>query len=242
MLKGHHLDKREHVLMCLALACLVLVGAASRYYLVTADLGLLVEKTLPDDAFYYFQIVRNIRGNLGPSLDGEHLTNGFHPLWAIVLLPGFLFTPDPLTPIRIALAIGAGCSLLTGVFIYLMARTLGVSTLAALIPAGYYLTNPGITLLSVNGLETSLALLFFASTILAFFYLRSRPWSERGAILLGSLSGLTFLARTDYVLFPLLLSVHVATYWGRRYALVFTSAVAGVVAPWFLWITTFSPG
>lgn len=70
MLKGHHLDQREHVLMCLALACLVLVSAASRYYLVTADLGLLVEKTLPDDAFFYFRIVRTSEETWAQALMG----------------------------------------------------------------------------------------------------------------------------------------------------------------------------
>lgn len=39
-----------------------------------------------DDAFYYFQIARNIAGHHGSSFDGIHPTNGYHPLWMILLV------------------------------------------------------------------------------------------------------------------------------------------------------------
>ena len=34
-----------------------------------------------DDAFYYFKTASNIANGLGPTFDGENLTNGYHPLW-----------------------------------------------------------------------------------------------------------------------------------------------------------------
>jgi hypothetical protein len=39
-----------------------------------------------DDAFYYFQIARNIVTLHRSSFDGAHLTNGYHPLWMLTLV------------------------------------------------------------------------------------------------------------------------------------------------------------
>jgi len=38
---------------------------------------------LAADSFYYFTVARNIASGLGASFDGEHVTNGFHPLWQL---------------------------------------------------------------------------------------------------------------------------------------------------------------
>jgi len=40
-----------------------------------------------DDGFYYLKIAQNIARGNGPSLDGVNPTNGFHPLWQIMLVP-----------------------------------------------------------------------------------------------------------------------------------------------------------
>lgn len=37
-----------------------------------------------DDAWYYFQIARNVAGGDGSSFDGMNATNGYHPLWLVV--------------------------------------------------------------------------------------------------------------------------------------------------------------
>src|SRR2546427_12813482 len=52
-----------------------------------------------DDAFYYYKIAQNIAGGHGPTFDGEHMTNGYHPLWmgfavaTFYLLPGHAIAP-----------------------------------------------------------------------------------------------------------------------------------------------------
>jgi len=46
-----------------------------------------------DDAFYYFQIARNIVSLHRSTFDGTHLTNGYHPLWMLTLVGlGMLFS------------------------------------------------------------------------------------------------------------------------------------------------------
>ena len=41
--------------------------------------------SLPDDAWYYTSIARHIAAGTGSTFDGIHPTNGYHPLWMIVL-------------------------------------------------------------------------------------------------------------------------------------------------------------
>ena len=61
---------------------------------------------LQEDAFYYFTIARRFVSGDGFTLDGTNLTNGFHPLHMLLLLPGasfcsllgFLRLPAPLLP------------------------------------------------------------------------------------------------------------------------------------------------
>ena len=45
---------------------------------------------VPDDAFYYFTIARNIVEGYGSTFDRLAPTNGYHPLWLLVLVPIFL--------------------------------------------------------------------------------------------------------------------------------------------------------
>ncbi|MCK5064094.1 MAG: hypothetical protein KAQ97_02355, partial [Candidatus Fermentibacteraceae bacterium] len=47
---------------------------------------------LVDDGYYYLEIARNISCGNGFTFDGVNRTNGFHPLWQIMLVPVFLLT------------------------------------------------------------------------------------------------------------------------------------------------------
>ena len=45
-----------------------------------------------DDAFYYFQVARNIVAHHHSTFDGTHSTNGYHPLWMLTLVVLGLFS------------------------------------------------------------------------------------------------------------------------------------------------------
>ncbi|MCK4807060.1 MAG: hypothetical protein KAT09_05410, partial [Candidatus Aegiribacteria sp.] len=47
---------------------------------------------LVDDGYYYLEIARNISCGNGFTFDGLNRTNGFHPLWQVMLVPVFLLT------------------------------------------------------------------------------------------------------------------------------------------------------
>src|SRR5687768_11948827 len=65
---------------------LLVAALAAMVFVAVAPLRSLLFRTT-DDAFYYFQVARNIVGGVGPTFDGIHPTNGFHPLWMLILLP-----------------------------------------------------------------------------------------------------------------------------------------------------------
>ena len=59
-----------------------------------------------DDAYYYFKIAYNITHGSGVTFDGQNPTNGFHPLWMLLLLPIFgLIDTDLIWPLRAVLVL-----------------------------------------------------------------------------------------------------------------------------------------
>src|ERR1700676_5493013 len=54
-----------------------------------------------DDASYYMTTARNLAAGRGMTFDGIHPTNGFHPLWLLMLVPLFLLHGTPETMIRL---------------------------------------------------------------------------------------------------------------------------------------------
>lgn len=55
-----------------------------------------------DDSFYYYLIARNFTRGLFSTADGTHLTNGYHPLWAVLLTPVFWLVRDSDRALRVA--------------------------------------------------------------------------------------------------------------------------------------------
>ena len=66
----------------LGVALFALADAAS------APTARLVD-SFDDDAYYYFEVARHLVEGQGSSFDGLLQTNGYHPLWLLVLLPVF---------------------------------------------------------------------------------------------------------------------------------------------------------
>src|SRR3989344_1607797 len=62
--------------------------------LIAQPLEFLRTNILPDDAFYYFQIGRNIAGGAGSTFDGMNATNGYHPLCMLVVTTFYSLFPS----------------------------------------------------------------------------------------------------------------------------------------------------
>ena len=202
--------------------------------------------TIPDDAFYYFQIARNIASGNNVSFDGENLTNGFHPLWAALLSPLYLFVDDPELAVHLGLTMGALLGAATVILAFLVIETLTEDRWAGLAGSTLFAIHPRIVVDSVNGMETSVTVFMIALTTLLFVRLgtRSDTPSRGQFIWLGISAGFMVLARTDTIFILALLLLYVAVR-GRSIAGLWGAVVAGgvamlVVAPWAIWsVVTF---
>ncbi|KPJ59968.1 MAG: hypothetical protein AMJ46_08430 [Latescibacteria bacterium DG_63] len=66
----------------------------------TSDVSRLVTR-FADDAYFYFEIARNLMETGRLTFDGQSVTNGFHPLWMALLIPVFALANDPTQVLRI---------------------------------------------------------------------------------------------------------------------------------------------
>jgi hypothetical protein len=227
------------------------LGLAARLFLILLPLRVMLAKTLPDDAFYYFVIARNAAQGSGFTFDKVVPTNGFHPLWALLLIPVFGVFKDSSIAVRAALALGALLDVAAAGVLAATARR--VLRKSSVVVAGLYLFNPRVIFESVNGLETSLAML-----ALAVFLWVSVKVYEDGALrdwaLFGLVGGLAFLTRTDLAIIMLVVIFGLAAaclrgpfraqgYEGwrsRAKNLMLRMGLAGILAlvvvvPWFAW-------
>lgn len=231
-----------------ALSIILVAGLALRLLIAWSPSDLLIQKTLPDDAFYYFTIARNVWAGNGLSVDGITPTNGFHPLWVLALLLPFAAAHNGNLPLHLSLSLAALFDVGAAWLAYQITRRVTGSVIGGMLAAGLYTFSPLVAMESLNGLETALGVFCFALT--AFVYLSRIDGQETVTTgnwtLLGLVTGLMLLARTDTLLFAIVLGLHAL--WHRRHALVRTVAgltlavvvTALLLAPWLLWnLTTF---
>lgn len=165
---------------------------------ISGPLTVLLDRFIPDDAFYYYNTARIFAQTGYSSFDGIHFTNGYQPLWFLVGVPIFKLFPDGgEQPLRLLLFIQLGLSLASTI---ILIRS--VAKLFGIIPAAF----AGVLWVVVfqrtmlNGLETSLQMFLYA---LLFHRFTSKQPSANGLrtpkeyFELGVLSGLAFLARVD---------------------------------------------
>jgi len=224
------------------LAAVVLTWLAAALFLIWS--GLADGEIVCDDGYYYFEIARNAARGEGFTFDGLGPTNGFHPLWAWLLVPVYaLFPTDPWTPIHVAVSLSALFTAATAVVGYLLFERHG-RTRAGLLAAGLWLFNPFTWVLFGRGLEGPLHTLCIALTFLFLDHIRGKGVpSVRQALGLGALLGLCLLARTDSVLLVaavavvLVVDVARAARWSELPSRVGACAATAalVVSPWVIW-------
>ncbi len=214
------------------------LGLFIRLGLAWFNLETLLQKLLPDDAFYYFVVARHIAQGRGPTIDGHTLTNGFHPLWALTLAPVYAALPGGNDlPVHLSLTLGAIFDSLAAWLGYVTVRTATRSEKAALVTLGLYVFNPKVIVEAINGLETALNI-FLLALCFWWYFSRSKKMTVRDGAILGFLAGLMVLARTDTIfLFVFML---LAVLLRRRLEGLGPVLVSGVVfslalAPWLVW-------
>jgi hypothetical protein len=210
--KNHYLIKPLLVISCLGFLAiwlwrLAIVWFSSPEYIVA---------TVPDDAFYYLNIARNISQGAGSTFDNISYTNGYHPLWlmmesAISLLSGtFDYTvSDGLLFLRVMLTTQLGLGL-TAVFI--LAKALfSIDRSGALSALGVaVMGTPFFIYAMTDGMESGLVILFLSSLFLLYQKLNPlRQEVNEKDLAFGAFLSLGLMARLDLAF--LILAIGIAT-------------------------------
>jgi len=211
-------------------------------FVLNASLLWLLGQANADDFYYYLVLARNSAAGLGPTFDGFHLTNGFHPL--------YLF----LTTILATISGGSPTFLIKASMILLL---LFHNATGLVIAAGFsarqdmgmlagvlWLVNPWPLAITLHGVEAPIATFLWAIIIFTLLAYRRNKEGISQAITLGCLIGLAIWGRTDSLL---LLGAILLTqtgrawrdldqFWPRMLWLVLMSGVAFMVTlPWWWW-------
>jgi hypothetical protein len=177
-------------------AALVLVASAVLFSAPLRVQGSLLGYA-QDDFYYYLVVARNLAQGLGSTFDGTTLTNGYHPLY-LLLLWGVSLVAKSLRGVFWWLAV---LDTLSAVSIFLAARALFARVLHRVwlenALALIILTRCRITLceqMEVN-LALPLALLFLLFLVRPPETISARRWAA-----IGTLASLLVLARLDAIL------------------------------------------
>jgi hypothetical protein len=152
-----------------------------------------------DDASYFMTTARNIAAGRGMTFDGIHPTNGFHPLWLLLLVPLFLLHGAPETMARLVVLLQV--ALLSVAFLLLhRAHARLFSQRTALVSGVLFVFL--VFLPCINGMESALLTLLLVILYDCGLRISSQSLSWRRALLFGVILGLVLLSRLDMVFIP----------------------------------------
>jgi len=223
-----------------ALIIILAAAALLRVYMVNLDINILLDQgLLQDDAYYYYEIARNIVLYGFSSFDGINGTNGYHPIWQ-VFSTAVMSISDGEPASRIMLLLAAAFDMACLYIVFLILTRLSKRPSIALCGVIILAFHGTIIRTWFNGLETALSL--FSLSLLFLQFLRMRdleyiPSSQH--ILMGALGALCFLSRTDNAIIIIALYAWLyippALEANLKPGLIASSTLLIIVSPWLLW-------
>jgi hypothetical protein len=156
-----------------------------------------------DDFFYYLKIAQNLAHGAGSTFNGIVATNGYHPLWFLVLTLFSAFTTRP----RLILLFLSFCTFVSTMATYLLARALlrrsQIGEVVASALAGY------IALYSLHlyrgGMEVILTIPLILAVVLVIQHAEFWQRGVKQSACLGLLVSAMVLSRLDTLLLAALL-------------------------------------
>ena len=206
---------------------------------------------LMDDSYIFFTISRDLADWFSGMLPSLHLTSGFQPLIALLYTPFFqLFWDNKEIPIHCALSLNALLGFFAHISLYCLLRKI-VSRAIATFLVSIWIWSPYVMNQTINGMETTLALLLLLITLQYYWQINDLAQSKnRSWVYLGLLLGIGFWARVDLGLLGVAIVIDQAwqsfrsdepVFPVRMWNIILCSLTALVVAsPWILFsvITT----
>jgi hypothetical protein len=235
----------DKIITRVVLPLLLLFGLGIRLYISNHDLPLLFQKCVVDDAFFYLNISKHIASGQGATFDGSIMTNGFHPVYAILLVPVFWFTHANLqAPLHWALGLLSVFNVMTGLVVFFIVRKIAGSH-AGLAAAFLWLFNPYVVLISLSGVEVGISAFFISVCILHYIGIRNRnEIDKKDTALSSALTALALLSRIDSVFIFAAIALDMLYCSNRRRdklirsisrCALYLSVTILFMAPWFAW-------
>jgi len=176
-----------------------------------------------DDFFYYLKVAQNLAHGAGSTFNGLVATNGYHPLWLLLLTCLSFFTEKP-GYILGSLAIAG---LLSGLFTYFLSRRILLLSGLEVLPASAFalLVVSYDTPMLFGGMEVTLTVPLML--LVALMVLQQSEWMvsvAKGAVLGLAISAM-ILARLDTLIFAVLLLISILIHKSLRKKLRASSSV-----------------
>lgn len=186
------------------LIALIIIVLIPHAFVLFAHRNIVLNWFTTDDAFYYFKTAQNIIEGQGVTFDGIARTNGYHPLWMILLVPVFsLARYDLILPLRVVVALQALLGLGSALILYKLIRS-RCSHWTAFVTALIWAFSPIIYKVIFKG-GTEAGLNAFFLVMLWWQYYQLSEKLAQGKIkfwriaALGGLASLVLLSRLDNV-------------------------------------------
>lgn len=201
----------SEIVVLLAGLCL-LVGAIARVIAVQPLTHVsMVHWPFADDGFYYLEIARNV-ARLGKfTFDGINRTNGFHPLWQLLLAIIAHFSVDDFIFMRLVMYFGIALFVLTGILLFKLVTSYG-GQVAGLASVVIWSLAPDLIKWQNKGMENTIYLPLLILALLSIERFVKHPSSLREAAFLGVVFGLLMWSRSDSVLFVILALTAIVIY------------------------------
>jgi hypothetical protein len=195
------LDRSQLICRAIAYLAALLVAAPLVYHVSRGSLAYL---GLFEDDYFFYAIIADNLATLGRlTYDHSTLTNGFHPLWLVVLFVVRLVAGGMNGVFYVILAaLFVGSMVATYELSRAFARALGAS--ASLAPAAALAYAVPADILSCSGMETAVGIPFFLWLLVEVA--KTESVTPRRAARLGLIASLAVLARIDIGLFVVLLA------------------------------------
>ena len=190
-------------------------------------------------------LAENITQSGSVSVSGGNITNGFHPLWLLLIIPIFsssLGAGD--LQIHMILTLACFLDLISMCFLYLLVKKITRHEKLGLVATALLAFNPFLIFQTINGLETALSLLLIIIYLFAYSYWLNSSGRLKENLIIGFLWGCVFLVRSDNVFVLGLTALSALWYWRWRkkaWVNIFSSGIIAIIIamPWFLWSYTF---
>ncbi len=232
---------RKHLKALPRSSLLIILSAIFQFGIVLyfrSNFDPAIARLIPDDTFYYLQIARNIANGLGSVFSAGEPTNGYHPLWIVLLVLLHFLVPGTYDFVLAVLVLSVVCNVGAAIVLCRLLQNLRYSQAEVELAIGLFLLSPWFVNLTLTGMETPLFLLFLFAFFLSVRRLNHPAARVHNWIVFGLCSGLVMLARTDAVFFVATAMIYFAIRKCRTslVQLGVAGAVAMlVVAPWLLW-------